>query len=255
MNISTSFLFTNQLKRVPVPTPGEEVTSGFTWTYSNPVIHYKCNDVDRGYYNPTGSWTTSTSQSNTQYTNWKQYSDAVPADVGWHQDLYYRSGYMSNNVQMKNVTGSIVLNISTLPIGKYVAVFNHWYGSRYSAYFPTVSNGKYDMDEFDIISLQTITMGANGIVYGAVQGIEEYICSELGYALGTLGGIHIEQRCEFVVSSGDTTKTFTYGDSTFGLSTLCTFRHRGAMQSKYDCFLGSYYNATTGISSNLYTSE
>ena len=235
-----------------VPEPGEEVTSGFSWSYSNPIISYMANDVDRGYYTPTGGWKTGTAQSNTQRTGWKNIEGAVPADVGWHIDYYFTNGYMSNDVRVTNMVGSITLNISNLPAGKYVAIFDHWFGSRETTYFPVYSEGKYAMSDIAIQGLQSIKMGTNGLVYGAVRGTEEYLAPGSSYAMGVLGGLHLEQRCEFTVADGDTTKTFTYGDDTFGIPTLCGLRHNGAVMSKYDCFLGSFYGGSLAIRARLY---
>ena len=67
----SAYIMANRSQAVKVPEPGEEVTSGFSWTYSNPIISYMANDVDSGYYNPTGDWKTGTAQSNTQRTGWK----------------------------------------------------------------------------------------------------------------------------------------------------------------------------------------
>ncbi len=246
-----AYILANKAQEVPIPIPGTEVTSGFSWSYSNPIIYFTCNDVNSYNYEPIGTWTTGTSQSWSQYTNWKNDPNAVPADVGWHEDLWH-SGNVTNEMHFTNITGSITLNISNLPAGKYVAIFDHWFGSRTSYEFPVVSNGKYMMDEIAVQGTWSIKNGANGIVYGKVIGIEEYI-SNIGYSLGTLGGLHFEQRCEFTIEQGDTTKTFTYGDSTFGIPTLCGLRHKGAIKQKSDILSGAFYSATTAIRAKLYT--
>ena len=254
-----AFIIANKSQAVEVPEPGEEVTSGFSWTYSNPVVAYTLQNADPGSYNPVGSWTTGTSQSNTQYQNWKNIEDAVPSDVGWHQDLYadiipdnpYQRRYTSTHVDITNVTGSITLNISNLPVGKYVAIFDHWCGCRSSQYFPSLYPDKYLIDETALHASQSIAMGTNGLVYGAIRGIEEYNPTNTSYDLGRLAGLHLEQRCEFVVAEGDTTKTFTYGDSTFSMTSLCANRHRGI--SKWDLIVSNYYSATTAIRARLYT--
>lgn len=256
MNVS-AYILANKSQEVPVPEPGEEVTSGFSWTYSNPVVAYTMQNVDPGYGTIVGTWTTGTSQSNTQYQNWKNIEGAVPSDVGWHQDLYAdkmegsSTRYTSRDVEITNVTGSITLNISNLPAGKYVAIFDHWCGSRLSRYFPSQDPTRYMIDETAIQGMQSITQGTNGIVYGVVRGIEEYLAPNTSYSLGVLGGLHLEQRCEFTIADGDTTKTFTYGDSTFGVTNLCANRHRGL--NKWDLIVSSFYSATTAIRARLYT--
>lgn len=247
------YILANRAQEVPIPTPGTEITSGFSWTFSDPIIYYTCNDVDRGTYNPTGSWKTGTSQSYTQQPNWKSIEGAPPANVGWHQDLYYTSGLSSSEMHFTNITGSITLNISNLPVGKYVAVFDHWFGDRNISNFPELSGGKYMMDELAVVSSKSIKQGANGIVYGEIKGIEEWNPPNTSYSVGCLGGLHFEQRCEFTISQGDTAKTFTYGDSTFGCLTLCGLRHKGAIENKSDIFLGQFYLATTAIRARLYT--
>ena len=125
----SAYIMANRSQAIKVPEPGEEVTSGFSWSYSNPVISYMMQNVDRGTGEAVGTWTEGTSQSNIQGQNWKDIEGAVPSDVGWHQDLYAdhppgSSGrYTSRDVRMTNITGSIMLNINNLPAGKYVSVF------------------------------------------------------------------------------------------------------------------------------------
>lgn len=254
MNVS-AYILANRSQEIKVPEPGEEVTTGFSWTYSNPVVSYTMQDTDPGTAEIIGTWTENTSQSQTQYQNWKNTPGAVPSDVGWHQDLYadlapggYR--YTSRNVQILNVAGSITLNISSLPAGNYVAIFDHWCGSRIPMYYPSNYPDKYMIDETAIRNVQTIAQGTNGIVYGAVRGIEEYDPPNVSYSLGDLAGLHLEQRCEFVVAEGDTTKTFTYGDSTFSMTSLCANRHRGL--NKWDLIVSNFYSATTAIRARLY---
>ena len=253
----SAYIMANRSQGVEVPEPGEEVTGGFSWSYSNPVVAYTMQNVDPGYGTIVGTWTTDTSQSNTQYQNWKNIEGAVPSDVGWHQDLYAdkmegsSARYTSRDVEITNVTGSITLNISNLPVGKYVAIFDHWCGGRVNMYFPSVYPDKYIIDETAVQATQSIAMGTNGLVYGKIRGVDEYNPTNTSYDLGCLAGLHLEQRCEFTVSEGDTTKTFTYGNSTFGLASLCANRHRGI--SKWDLIVSSFYSATTAIRARLYT--
>lgn len=255
MNVS-AYILANKSQEVPIPEPGEEVTSGFSWSYSNPVVTYTLQNTDPGTAEIVGTWTEGTSQSNTQYQNWKNIEGAVPSDIGWHQDLYAdhppgsQGRYTSRNVQILNVAGSITLNISNLPAGKYVAVFDHWCGSHLSMYFPSQDPTRYMIDETAIQGMQSITQGTNGIVYGVVRGIEEYLAPNTSYSLGVLGGLHLEQRCGFTITEGDTTKTFAYGDDTFGMLSLCANRHRGL--NKWDLIVSAFYSATTAIRARLY---
>lgn len=256
MKIS-AYILANRAQEVPVPVPGEEVTTGISWSYTNPIIHYSLKDMNRGDYSEPGTWTDGTAQSRTQYQDWKNIEGAVPSDVGWHQDYYCGTapegyGYGSKELVVSNFTGNIMLNFSGLNPGKYVAVFDHWLGCRESHRFPSEDPTRYLMDYSAFQSSQSIAMGANGIVYGEIKGIEEYFSTK-AYALGALGGIHFEQRCEFTIGEGDTSKTFAYGDDSFSMIRLAGFHHRDT--DRYGVLAASFYSGTSAIRSRLYTSR
>ncbi len=250
------FIMANRAQEVPIPIPGTEVTTGISWSYTNPVTYYSARNIKVRTGYEDGTWTRSHNTSYSQYTNWNQYPQCVPAKVGWHQDYYcdvdpdddLHRRMSSRYVILENVTGQITLNLQNVPAGKYVVVVDHWYGSRSQDLY--TNDTRYAIEPTNLVADKSIRQGEHGVVYGEIVGIEKYVDTPIGYSLGNLGGIHLRQRVALTIEEGDTSKVIKYGDSTFGMPLLAQFLHRG--YDRQDHVISSFYSAALGLAPRLY---
>lgn len=167
----------------------------------------------------------------------------MPCSVTWENDYNLPSDNTSSLAFIKNVTGTITLNIQNLPVGDYVAVFDHYIGTRY-----WFSDGTTTVSLL-VNSAKTVRTGANGVVYGEVIGLEQYAGES--YGIGRMWGVHLRQTCAFHISEGDTSKTFAYGDDSFSLPILSQTKQEGV--NLYNTVASGSYNMNSGITAKLYT--
>lgn len=221
------FIMADKSQEVPIPIPGEEVTTGISWTYSNPTVYASIQNAD-ARPQPL-DWWYPTETVTDRYPNGDQYEDyyhgILPAKMSWIgyrlEGEEYAPGrnYGVWECRLTNVKGSFTINgLESLTPGKYVIVCDHWYGSRDPLKWS--DNSEFTHNEVqNLIATKTIKQGTHGVVYGETDGQIVYFdpSPTPGYGYGILHGIHIVQRCAFTVEQGDTSKTFTFGDDSFGL--------------------------------------
>lgn len=250
MNIKVRAL-TNKIRSIPIPVPGEEITTGISWSYVTPAIYYTARNQYSNNFQPSGTYTVSANTGGGyQYTE-RGDEGNVPCKVGWHKDLYadyvpqqtYR--YISSDVRLTNAKGSVT--VTGLTAGKYVIVIDHWMGCRSWGYFSDET--RYHLDYSNTQATKTIKQGEHGIVYGELIGIEKYRGGS--YEIGVMGGIHLRQSCNITVEEGETSKTITYGDDSFSFSALAGLHHYGIRNQ--DMVLGSFYSCAYAINPRLYT--
>lgn len=249
MKIS-AYIMANKSQEAPIPTPGEEITEGISWSYTTPAIYYTARNQNSSNFQPVGTYTVgSNTGGGYQYIE-RGDEGNVPCKVGWHKDLYadYVPGesyrYISSDVCITNVTGSVT--VSGLTAGKYVVVIDHWVGCRSWSMF---QEPDYHLGYYNKQAEKTIRQSANGIVYGEIVGIERYPGG--GYEIGTLGGIHVRQKCNITIEEGETSKTITYGDSSFSLQALAGLHHYGTRNQ--DTVLSVFYSSALAINPRVYT--
>lgn len=244
---------TNKIRSIPIPVPGEEITTGITWTYTAPAIYYTARNQYSNNYQPSGTYTVSANTGGGYQYNEHGDEGNVPCKVGWHKDLYadrvpdqsYR--YISSDVRLTDAKGSVTLSFSGLPNGKYVVVIDHWMGCR--SWMNIEDETLYHLEYSYKQATKTVKQGIHGIVYGELIGIEKYRGGS--YGIGTMGGIHVRQSCNITINEGETSKLITYGDDSFSIQALAGLHHYGT--HNYDIVLSSFYSCAYGINPRLYT--
>lgn len=249
-----AYVMANRTQEIPVPVPGEEITTGITWTYTTPAIYYTIRNQSPYNYQPVGTYTVSVNSYDSYSYNETEppmVEGCVPCKKGWHKNFYadYAPGesyrYTSSDIRITEIKGSVTAN--GLTPGRYVIVIDYWVGSRSVGDF---QEPDYKLDYSGYQSHMTVKQGTHGIVSGEIIGLEKWTGTR-GYGIGTLGGIHVRQKCNVTVAEGETSKVITYGDNSFSLSALAGLHNFGVEYS--DIVVGSFYSAAAGINPKIYT--
>ena len=223
-----AYLLANHTKEVPVPVPVDPVSAPITLSQTVRYDHYmyKPENEDRGVVYPayganlseTRSWGMLNPTSSGEYYA-EQGEDCVPCNCGgggnassiatfhpngdgfWNgrHHVYYYMNYFTPN-------GSITIDVSSLPTGKYVLEVLHWFG--------------YD-DKTSESSLVRVDGNKGRVIKGGTHGVIEGIVfpepvhytgeSESGWHNYRGYVVKARLRYAFTVNTGDTTKTFEFG--------------------------------------------
>lgn len=256
-------ILANRTQEVPIPIPGTEITQGISWSYTNPTVYASVlNDKPGGAY-----WSQKSETCTDRMMGWDNWGrdDVLPASIAWHGYNLYGDVNPDDQHQRKfwiwegrlyNVKGSFTVSgLNTLTPGKYVVVCDHWYGSRENGYWGGDHTKPYGVNSIvNVKNLKTVRQGTHGVVYGETNGLEcEYVPNPaIGYSMGVLYGIHIVQKAEIVVEEGDTSKTITYGDSSFALQDFCETKEIWYSPSG-DAGTSTRYSEVVGLRPKLYT--
>lgn len=257
------YILANRTQEVPIPVPGEEVTTGISWTYSNPTVYASIWNAD-ARPQPL-DWWYPTETVTDRFPNGDQYEESypgiLPAKMSWIgyrlEGEEYEPGRNLGvwEGRLTNVKGSFTISgLESLTPGKYVIVCDHWYGSRDSLKWSDDTESTHNEVQ-NLIATKTIKQGTHGVVYGETDGQIVYFdpSPTPGYGYGILHGIHIVQRCAFTVGQGDTSKTFTYGDDSFGLSNfgeVCAWWYNPGGNNQRTSH--TRYSETIGLRPRLY---
>lgn len=226
MNVS-GYIIANRSQAVEVPTPTDPVDVTITPSGNIRYDHYmyKPENEDRGVVYPayganlseTRAWTMQNPTSSGEYLA-EQGEDCVPCNCGggssgtvttfypnaegfWNgrHYVYYYMNYFTPN-------GSVVVDVSTLPAGKYVFEVVHWFG--------------YDEDTAET-SFVRVDGNKGRVIKGGTHGVIEGVVfpEPVQYTGETASGFHnyrgyvvkVRIRYAFTISAGDTTKTFEFG--------------------------------------------
>lgn len=255
-----SFIMSNRAQEVPIPIPGEEVTTGISWEYGLPTLYGMIENgawiYTRGYIIDHLSYPIVTSSGAAGSITFDGYTHEgwIPTNRDWETGLYADEGwgvYVRSIIQ--NVKGTVTLNFTGLPAGKYVAVFEHFYGARdVSRWATTPPIDHNTITAENIRKTKTVGMSTHGIVYGEYNGDYVFDQSTQGYSIGNGRMSKFTQRIAFTIAEGETSKVFKYGEDGFALSDFCEvverfFNPDGEPES------GSRYNIKkTGIRTRLY---
>lgn len=244
------FLLADKSQNVPIPIPGEEVTTGWTLDLSQrPTAHYS---VCEGYYEwgyHTDHWNYYDVSANSSiHDNGYEYESEgwLPSNRDWEIDVRAEQGWdVYDQWQINNVTGNV--KISGLQAGKYVIVLEHYLGRRgaQSKWSGTdvVSN---PIGAENIRATKIIRQGTYGVVYGELNEDYNYTHPNASYSVGCGSGTKFTQKCAVTVSDPSEVITITYGDDSFRFSDLCDVVGRNRNSSGNPS--GESYILTTKVS-------
>lgn len=255
-----AYIMANRTQEVPIPIPGEEVTENISWEYGLPTLYGMIENGSwqqgRGYFTDHISYPVVTSSgypgsiTNDGYEN----EGWIPTNRDWETGLYADEGwgiYVRSIIQ--NVKGTVTLNFTGLPAGKYVAVFEHFYGSRDVSRWSTTPPVDSNLVAAENIQkTKTIGMSTHGIVYGEYNGDYVFDQSTQGYSIGNGRMCKFTQRIAFTIAEGETSKVFKYGEDGFALSDFCEVVERFFSSDGTPSVGGRYNTKKTGIRTRLY---
>lgn len=249
MKIS-AYILANRSQEVPVPVPGEEITTGISWSLPNCTFHYKLRHMNAGNYQPIDRYTIGTKSAYFTRGNWYENAGWLPCTYfadGVGCDLYIDSQYQTSDriyyADIQNLTGSVT--VSGMAAGKYVVVLDHYIGGQ--RHFAEYDPYNYEFTPTDERASKIIRSDTNGVTYGQIIGVEKYEPSQ-GVDVGAGWVIHYEQRSSITVEEGETSKTISFGGDGFAQSALCATHHTGDMGFGAAIF----YSARYGIRTRLY---
>lgn len=205
------FLLADKSQSAPIPIPGEEVTTGISWSIGNVKTYYRMDD-NRGSID-TGSPTYGYSN-----VDWYSREDQgyLPLRSVWEHDFHASETHTSCYWWLIGCEGSITLNIQNLTAGKYVIVVDYYIGTRdIYCYDDNPQRPRAITDIQNPKATKTVKQGANGVVYGEINPSMVIFDTNAGYAIGEGRVFKITQKCSIEVEEGDTSKIITYGDSSF----------------------------------------
>jgi hypothetical protein len=250
-----SFIMSDKAQEVPIPVPGEEITTGISWSMSNITFHYRLRHIDAGTYQMLDRYTIGTKSAYPTANTWYENTGWLPVNLiadGNGCDLYIDSQYQRSDrigyADIQNIVGSVTVSVSGLQAGKYVVVLDHYIGGR--SQLTEVDPYDYALEETDLRASKIIRPDTNGITYGQIIGVEKYN-PEAGYDAGDGWVVHYEQRSSITVEEGDTSKTISFGGDGFAQSALCATHHYN--QSDNMLTGGLFYQARYGVRTRLYT--
>lgn len=226
MNVS-GYIIANRSQTADVPIPTDPVDVPITLSESVRYDHYmyKPENEDSGVIYPAGganlsetrAWAMQATNNTGEY--WaEEGDDCVPcncggngsltdatfyphADVLWNgrHYVYYYMDYFTPN-------GAVVVDVSSLPAGRYVLEVTHWFG--YDDHTPETSVVRVDGNKRHIIKA-----GQHGAIEGVVLAEPTYYEGHHSGVYSVYRGYVVKARIRyaFTVSAGDTTKTFEFG--------------------------------------------
>lgn len=256
------FLLANRSQNAPIPIPGEEVTTGLTKSMGNLTISYEISYMNRGNYQPMPDVPRTVATIVRSSPNYVHYYDMtgitgnpLPVDFQRHWDGNYEqrpspaTGY---ECYLKNFSGSITFG--GLQPGKYVAVIEHYYGTRLCWYYTSDPPVRaYYCEVFGALNTKTVHQTEDGVCYGETTGVtEDYNC-DIGYSLGNGTVVKFIQKQSFIVPEGETGKTITFGGDNFSMSQFCTLLSGGQFVSGQKSGIGSFFSGTAAWRTRVYT--
>lgn len=238
-----AYIMANRTQEVPIPVPGEEITTGISWSMSNTTFHYKLRHMNGGTYQPLNEYTIATSTAYATANTWYENTGWLPVNFiadGNGCDLYAENSHAFCEADIQNIEGYVVL--SGLSAGKYVVVLDHYIGGRSKLPY----DDWYTFGMTDFHNEKTIRQDTNGIVYGELIGVELYD-PDAGYDTGKGWVVHIKQMCNIEIAEGETSKTISYGGTAFAQSLFASSHHTALYG------FGAFYAARFGLRTRVYT--
>ena len=226
MNIN-AYILANRTQEVPVPVPGEPVNC--TITPPNPlVLPYRASNTalhaDKDFTNTYAIYALS------GYEYARQGYDCIPCNFGRDnitlkvesEEFWNGRHFIYTDMFLTTTTGSFTVDVSGLAQGQYVFEVDHWFG--YNSFYTNVT---YPDSVVQIVGSKgrVVKSGTHGIIEGYVESTSS--TDYYGYDSSYKGRVvKARLRYAFDVASGDTTKTFAWGNNAdISLGDLWTHIH------------------------------
>ena len=256
------FIMANRAQEVPIPIPGTEITTGLTKSMGQLKISFEIPYENSSTYEPMPSVQPTKSTITLSAPDYVHYYDMtgitgnpLPVDFQRHWDGRYESRpnpAIAYRCELKNFIGSVTFG--GLSAGKYVAVIEHYYGTRSTGTWGgTPPKPLCYAEVLGALNAKIIRGTEDGVCYGETTGAtEEYIC-DIGYALGNGTIVKFIQKQSFVVAEGQTGKTITFGGDNFSLSQFCTVASGNLSTDGKKVLYGAFFSGTAAWRTRVYT--
>ena len=224
----SAYITANRSQGVAVPVPGAPVEC--TITPPNPrVLPYRASNTalhaDKDFQN---SYSNIGALYGAEYAG--QGYDCIPSNFGNENMTFYVNDeafwngrhYIYTDMYLTSSNGSFTVDVSGLAPGQYVFEVDHWFG--YNSFYTNVT---YPDSVVQIVGgkERVIKSGTHGIIEGYVESTSSTDYD--GYDSRYKGRVvKARIRYAFDVASGDTTKTFAWGNNAdISLGDLWTHIH------------------------------
>lgn len=255
-------ILANRAQEVPIPIPGTEITTGLTKSMGNLTISYEVSYMNNYNYQPMPDVPRTIATIVRSSPSYVHYYDRtgiegnpLPVDFERHWDGNFEqrpspaSGY---ECYLKNFSGSVTFG--GLSAGKYVAVIEHYYGTRSASdWSGTPPKPSSYCDVIGALTPKIIKGTEDGVCYGETTGAEETYRCDVGYSLGNGRVVKFVQKQSFIVAEGETGKTITFGGDNFSLSQFCTLLSGNQFDTGQKNGIGSFFSGTAAWRTRVYT--